>query len=334
METSRKGEKGFLPALESLLADPAFTDVVCVGGRAVFGDRGQGLELLAQSQPEEEGGVEGAVMEWTVRALARVGKSWDARSPFVDAVLPSGHRLHALFPPLSPQGLQLSLRRLPKPEASTDALPGRWSDDARYHALRARFASGETVLVSGATGSGKTTFAGDLLAAVPNHERVVALEDTPELAPAHPHFVSLLSRTANADGFGEVGLRTLFRQALRMRPDRIVLGECRGSEVLELLQALNTGHRGSIATLHANSPRDALRRVELLCLMTAGASGLTAPVVRELLASSIRWLVHLERTPSGPGQPSRRRIASVMEIAGKEGDTLLLREVDRASSGR
>ena len=177
---------------------------------------------------------------------------------------------------------------------------------------------GDSVLISGATGSGKTTLAGDLLAEVPEHERLLALEDTPELAPAHPHFVSLISRPPNADGFGEVTLRMLLKQALRMRPDRIILGECRGSEVLDLLQALNTGHRGSLATLHANSPRDALRRVELLCLLAAaGAVPLSA--IRELLAVGVQWIAQVKR--AGP----QRIISELWRVEGREGDTILLR---------
>ena len=160
--------------------------------------------------------------------------------------------------------------------------------------------------------------ASDLLEEVPAQERILALEDTPELAPAHPHFVSLISRPPNADGFGEVTLRMLLKQALRMRPDRIILGECRGMEVLDLLQALNTGHRGSLATLHANSPRDALRRVELLCLLAAsGAVPLSA--IRELLAVGVQWIVQVKRVGA------QRQITELWRVDGREGDTILLR---------
>jgi pilus assembly protein CpaF len=174
------------------------------------------------------------------------------------------------------------------------------------------------VLLCGATGSGKTTLLGDLLAEVPAGERILAIEDTPELNPDHPHFLSLYSRPANADGFGEVTLRALLRQTLRMRPDRIVLGECRGPEVLELLQALNTGHRGAMATLHANSCRDALRRVELLCLLASSGS-IPQSAIRELLGSGISWVAHVSR------EEGQRRIDEICRVEGREGDTLLLR---------
>jgi pilus assembly protein CpaF len=175
-------------------------------------------------------------------------------------------------------------------------------------------------VVSGATGSGKTTLANDLLGEVAASERIVALEDTPELAPAHPHFLSLLSRPANADGHGAVGLRDLLRQTLRMRPDRVVLGECRGPEVLELLQALNTGHRGALATLHANSPRDALRRIELLCLLGSGGD-LPSRTVRELVACGIEWVAQVRRVGA------TREIAELWRLEGREGDTILMRQV-------
>lgn len=178
---------------------------------------------------------------------------------------------------------------------------------------------GESIIISGATGSGKTTLATDLLSNVPEHERILALEDTPELAPKHSHFLSLISRPPNADGFGEVTLRTLLRQALRMRPDRIILGECRGPEVLDLLQAMNTGHRGLLATLHANSPRDALRRIELLCLLSG--SSLSQKVTRELMTLGIHWIAQVKR--SGP----TREITELSHVEGNEGETILLRSI-------
>ena len=153
---------------------------------------------------------------------------------------------------------------------------------------------------------------------VPDTERIIALEDTPELRPSHPHFLSLLSRGPNADGGGEVSLRHLLRQALRMRPDRIILGECRGAEVLEFLQALNTGHRGAMATLHANSAREALRRLELLCLLFA-PSPLPTTTIRELLGLGVRWLVHVKKMSEG------RKISELWKIEGREGDTILMR---------
>lgn len=297
--------------INQLLEDPAVTDLCLNGGRGAFVDRDGKLSLAPIDGLTDE-----SLKSWVLTAMSEAGVAWDARHPFVDATLRSGHRLHAAFPPLAGESVLVSLRRL----GSRSPNASRWRDDPRFAALARAVAAGESVLIAGATGSGKTTLANELLAQVPAHERIIALEDTAELDPRHPHFVSLLSRPANADGFGEVTLRQLLRQTLRMRPDRVILGECRGAEVLDLLQLLNTGHRGAMATIHAHSPRDALRRVELLCLLSAGGT-IPVGVLRELMAVGLRYLVQVERTPEG------RRIADVQELAGKEGDTLLLRSV-------
>jgi pilus assembly protein CpaF len=180
--------------------------------------------------------------------------------------------------------------------------------------------SNETILISGSTGSGKTTLLSDLLGFIPEQDRLIALEDTAEIRPGHPHFIGLLARAPNADGCGEVTIRDLIRQTLRMRPDRILLGECRGEEVLDLLQALNTGHRGTLATLHANSARDALRRIELLALLHS-RSGVAPGWIRELLANGIQWVVHLDRIGG------IRRIRSIIRVEGVERETLSCRPV-------
>ncbi len=304
--------------LERALADPSLTDLCLNGVSSAYADRGEGLRLVEGS--DSGAWTEDELKQWVLSLLSSAGKTWDAKMPFVDAALPSGFRLHAAFPPMSSQGLLASLRRLarPDPDCSGSGLERRWSSSPGLQLLREAVLAGDSILISGSTGSGKTTLASDLLGLVPPHERILALEDTPELRPAHPHFVNLVSRPPNADGFGEVTLRSLLKQALRMRPDRIVLGECRGAEVLELLQCLNTGHRGSLATLHANSPRDALRRVELLCLLAAQGS-IPLGAIRELLALGIHWLVQVERVGS------ERRITEISRIEGREGDTILLR---------
>jgi pilus assembly protein CpaF len=302
--------------LQAILADPGVTDICLNGAGEAFADRGRGLEPVPESEWAE---VE--LRNWVLDQLATIGKTWDAKHPFVDAVLPSGHRLHVAFPPVARRGILVSLRslRLACPDAAGE-LGERWGEFRAMDRLLDAVRSGDSILISGATGSGKTTLANDLLGRVPEHERVIALEDTPELWPAHPHFLSLTSRPPNADGFGEVTLRALLRQTLRMRPDRIILGECRGAEVLDLLQALNTGHRGAMATLHANSPRDALRRIELLCLLASGGT-IPVPVIRELLVVGIRWIVQVER------HGASRRITELWRIEGREGDTVLMRPV-------
>ncbi len=295
--------------LLELLARPDITDICLNGGGTVFLDRGQGLEPGPASPWNED-----ALKAWLLDQISAAGRTWDARHPFVDATLATGHRLHAAFPPIARGGILVSLRR-PPPDPSQKS---RWLDSPLYARLAQAARSGESILISGATGSGKTTLANDLLGEIAAHERILALEDTPELRPHHPHFVSLVSRPPNADGFGEVTLRTLLRQALRMRPDRIILGECRGPEVLELLQALNTGHRGALATLHANSGRDALRRIELLCLLAAGGS-VPIGAIRELVAAGVQWVAHAKK------EGSARRISELWAVAGREGDTILLR---------
>jgi pilus assembly protein CpaF len=294
--------------------DPRATDI-CFGAETIAVDRGEGLRLGPDFRIAED-----ELRNWVLQHVSRAGKAYDAKSPYVDLVIaPEGgvrfrHRLHAIFPPLSPTGILVSLRKLPEPGSLTRV----WAESPYYPILREIVQRKETLLISGSTGSGKTRLTTELISEISPNERILALEDTPELAPAHPQFFSLLSRTANADGFGEVTLRTLLRQTLRMRPDRIVLGEIRGNEVLDLLQALNTGHDGTLATLHANSPREALKRVEVLCLLAAGAS-LPLSALRELLAGGVRWIAQVERTPQG------RRVRELVEIAGREGDTILLR---------
>jgi len=299
--------------LKTLLADPSVTDIALGAGR-VSVDRGDGM------RPEPAPWEEAELKTWLLAQLARSGKSWDARHPFVDATLAENdevavaHRAHAIFPPVAPGGIEVTLRKLPRASRSKPV----WGTSPYYAFLRDVVRRGETLLISGSTGSGKTTLASELLSEVSPHERIVALEDTRELAPAHPQFIPLLSRPPNADGFGEVSLRTLLKQTLRMRPDRIVLGECRGPEVLELLQALNTGHRGTLATLHANSPREALRRIELLGLLAAG-NAVPLSALRELLALGVQWIAQVERAPEG------RKIRELVQVAGREGDTILLR---------
>ena len=302
------------------LQNPKVTDICINGPSEIFLDQGMGLEPIETgTQPTFS---EAQLKSWALSLLSEAGKTWDAKYPFVDATLRSGHRIHVVFPPLSSKGILLSIRRLPWAYSRNHQDKGhlRWSHSPLFNQLLELSRLGESILICGSTGSGKTTLANDLIQAIPSHERIIALEDTPELLPQHPHFISLISRPPNADGFGEVTLRTLLKQTLRMRPDRIILGECRGPEVLELLQALNTGHRGSLATLHANSPRDALRRIELLCLL-ASAGALLPSSIRELLSLGIQWITQVKR------EGGQRNITELWKIEGREGDTILMRQV-------
>ncbi|MCM2277285.1 MAG: Flp pilus assembly complex ATPase component TadA [Oligoflexia bacterium] len=296
--------------LERILSCTRITDICLNGPEQIFVDQGDGLAPLAAGHApwsEEE------MRRWVLDQITLAGKSWDARHPFIDATLTTGHRIHVAFPPMARQGILVSIRR---PASYSD--DSRWADSPLFSLLRDVVRQGDSVLISGATGSGKTTLASDLLSHAPERERILALEDTPELLPRHPHFVSLVSRPPNADGYGEITLRVLLKQVLRMRPDRVVLGECRGPEVLDLLQALNTGHRGALATLHANSPRDALRRIELLCLL-AGNGTIPVVAIRELLSVGVQWIAQVRR------EGAARRISEVWRIEGREGDTILMR---------
>ncbi|HAR43323.1 MAG TPA: hypothetical protein DCS07_11955 [Bdellovibrionales bacterium] len=304
--------------LQNILSNPKITDICINGPQHLYVDQGFGLEpentVPAAPWTEEE------MRTWVLEQISAAGKSWDARHPFIDGTVPSGHRLHVAFPPLAQQGILVSLRRLPGLQNNSISGAARWAQSKLYGVLADAVGRGESVLIAGSTGSGKTTLATDLLESVPPLERILAIEDTPELAPRHPHFISLVSRAPNADGFGEVTPRTLLKQALRMRPDRIILGECRGTEVLDLLQALNTGHGGALATLHANSPRDALRRMELLCLLASGGS-IPLAAIRELIAVGVQWIAQVKRT--GPS----RQISELARIEGREGEMILLRPI-------
>lgn len=314
------------PWLYTLLEDIQITDICVHEGKGhentveVFIDRGQGMEHFSPEThsiwPEE------SMRQWVLDQLSSNGRTWDARFPFVDARLKTGHRLHVAFPPLSQQGITLSIRRL----AWKTLQNHRWTNSPHFEYLRQAVCQGDSLLIAGATGSGKTTLASDLLSTVAPEERMIALEDTPELTPEHPHFLSLVSRPPNADGYGEITLGTLLKQVLRMRPDRIILGECRGGEVLELLQALNTGHRGALATLHANSPRDALRRIELLCMLTAGGS-IPLFAIRELISSGVQWIAQVKK------KNGMRLISEIWHIEGREGDTILMRPMIREENG-
>lgn len=300
--------------LQGLMQKPGITDICLSGTKQVFYDCGGGLHPFTPPSWSDD-----QMHHWMITVLESLGRSWDARTPFLDARLPEGWRLHALFPPLSPIGLQVSLRKLGFFKNSQQSALSRWqTHNAPELAVLSHCArQGRTILISGGTGSGKTTLLNDLLTWIPPQERLISLEDTQELCPTHEHFVPLVSRCANADGFGGVSLRELLKQALRMRPDRIILGECRGEEVLELLQTLNTGHRGSMATLHANSTRDALKRVELMCALHS-PHPLPIRALRELITACLDILVQVERSPQG------RRIIEISEVCGMEGDTILL----------
>jgi pilus assembly protein CpaF len=304
-----------LGPLEPLLADPAVDEVMVNGPSSVWVERHGRLE---RTDVAFAGDLD--LLHAIERILAPLGRRVDEASPLCDARLADGSRVNVVIPPLALSGPCLTIRRFRRQGFSLDDLVAGGTlppllADFLAHCVRARV----SILVSGGTGSGKTTTLGALSGALPEGERIVTIEDAAELRLRQPHVVRLEARPPNLEGRGEVTIRQLVRNALRMRPDRIVVGEVRGSEALDMLLALNTGHDGSLTTVHANSPPDALRRVETLALM-AGV-GLPHSAVREQLAGALQLVVHQAR-----GADGRRRIESVAEVV-RLGDPAGTREL-------
>ncbi len=304
--------------LEPLLALNGVTDVLVNGAEAVFIDRGDGLERVDVSFASAA-----EVRALACRLAVAAGRRLDDAQPFVDAHLPDGTRLHAILPPLAEQPT-VSLRVLARRRVrmadlvAGGALPAPVAD-----LLRAAVSARLALLISGGTGTGKTTVLGALLSLVPPGQRIVAVEDAAELVTDHPHVVRLLARPANVEGAGAVDLRELVRQALRMRPDRIVVGEFRGAEVVELLAALNTGHAGGGATVHANGILDVPARLEAL----GALGGLDRAALTAQAAAALEVLVHLDR--DGP----RRRLAAIGWME-RDGAALIVRPVWSVVHGR
>lgn len=278
--------------LEALLREPDVSDVLVIAPNAVWVDRGTGLERTTVTFPDED-----AVRRLAQRLAGAAGRRLDDASPYVDARLPgSGVRLHAVLPPIAADGTCLSLRVLRPATHDLETLARSGTVDAAgADLLRALVAARLAFLVVGGTGSGKTTLLSALLGEVAPDERVVCVEDAEELYPAHPHVVRLLARPSNVEGAGQVVLRDLVRQALRMRPDRLVVGEVRGAEVCELLAALNTGHDGGAGTVHANSPREVPARLEAL----AALGGMGSAALHSQLAAAVQVVLHVRRDRGG-----------------------------------
>jgi pilus assembly protein CpaF len=276
--------------LTALLVDPAVTDVL-VNGVDVWIDRGAGLVRC-----DVTFGSQAHVRRLAQRLAAACGRRLDEGNPYVDARLPDGTRLHAVLPPVASDGPYLSLRTFRDQAFSLTDLVGVGTLSATGAELLAAIVAARlSYLVTGGTGSGKTTLLATLLGEVPTNERIVIVEDAAELRPHHPHVVGLQARTANVEGAGAIGLRELLRQALRMRPDRLVIGECRGAEVVDLLGALNTGHEGGAGTLHANTAVDVPARLEALGLL----SGVPRAALHAQVAAALHVVVHMRRAPAG-----------------------------------
>jgi pilus assembly protein CpaF len=292
-----------LGPLEQLLADPAVDEVMVNGASAVYVERAGRIEGTGVRFADD-----GELMHAVERILAPLGRRVDEASPLCDARLPDGSRVNVVIPPLSLDGPCLTIRRFRRRGFSLrDLVANATVPPALAELLALCVAARATILVSGGTGSGKTTTLNALSGAIPGEERIVTIEDAAELRLRQRHVIRLEARPPNLEGKGEVTIRQLVRNALRMRPDRIVVGEVRGAEALDMLQALNTGHDGSLTTAHANSPADALRRVETLALM-AGV-GLPHTAVREQVTSAIDVVVHQARRADGS-----RAVESVTEV--------------------
>jgi pilus assembly protein CpaF len=311
-----------LGPLEELLEDPAVEEVMVCGHDRVYVERAGRIEATEVGYPSEA-----ALRDAIERILAPLGRRVDELSPMVDARLADGSRVNVVIPPLAVDGPSVSIRRFaaarPGPEELVEL--GTLTPEVR-DALAAAVVARRSILISGGTGSGKTTLLNALSRFLADGERVITIEDAAELRLHQPHVVRLETRPANVEGRGEVSIRDLLRNALRMRPDRIVIGEVRGGEALDLLTALNTGHEGALSTVHANSPGDALRRLETLCLM-AGV-GLPHKAIREQLARGIDLVAHLERFADGS-----RRVVEVAEVTRAAG-TVGVRELYKRGSDR
>jgi pilus assembly protein CpaF len=255
------------------------------------------------------------------RIVSKVGRRIDESSPLVDARLMDGSRVNAIIPPLAVNGSTLTIRKFSKDALGVNDLIGFGTmTPDMADLLRACVQARLNILVSGGTGTGKTTLLNVLSSFIPNNERIITIEDAVELQLQQEHLVRLESRPANVEGRGEVTIRDLVKNSLRMRPDRIVVGECRGAEALDMLQAMNTGHDGSLSTVHANAPRDAIARLETLILM----AGMDLPLraIREQITSAVDLIVQIQRLRDGT-----RRVVAVTEVHGMEGQTVTLQDI-------
>lgn len=307
-----------LGPLEPLLADPTVSDILVNGPSQVFVERRGKLELTEVVFSDSD-----HLMKIIDKIVSRIGRRVDESSPMVDARLPDGSRVNAIIPPLALDGPLLSIRRFAVvPLTIRDLIDKRSLTPMLAELLSAMVKAKMNIVISGGTGTGKTTLLNVLSASIPHHERIVTIEDAAELQLQQPHVVRLETRPPNIEGKGEVDQRALVRNSLRMRPDRIILGEVRGAEVLDMLQAMNTGHEGSMVTVHANSPRDALTRLENMS--GYGGAVISQDAMRQQISSAINAVIQIARLNDG-----RRKLISLQEVTGMEGEVITMQEVYR-----
>ncbi|HJW26895.1 MAG TPA: CpaF family protein [Rhodocyclaceae bacterium] len=305
-----------LGPLEPLLADPTVSDILVNTCNQIYVERFGRLEKVDVRFASNE-----HLMKIIDKIVSRVGRRVDELSPMVDARLPDGSRVNAIIPPLALDGPLLSIRRFAVVPLKIDDLVRLKSlTPAMAELLSGMVRARLNVLVSGGTGTGKTTMLNILSSYIPPSERIVTIEDAAELQLQQPHVARLETRPPNIEGKGEVSQRALVRNSLRMRPDRIILGEIRGAEVMDMLQAMNTGHEGSMATIHANTPRDALTRLENM--MAMAGTNLPAKSMRHQVASALTAIVQIARLSDG-----RRKMVSIQELTGMEGDIITMQEI-------
>jgi pilus assembly protein CpaF len=308
---------GFGP-LEPLLNDPTVSDILVNTHSQVYVERRGRLELTDVTFHDNA-----HLMKIIEKIVSRIGRRVDESSPMVDARLPDGSRVNAIIPPLAVDGPLVSIRRFGAVPLSVQTLIDYKSiTPPMIKVLESLGLAKVNILISGGTGSGKTTLLNLISGFIPGNERIVTIEDAAELQLRQPHVVRLETRPPNIEGKGEVTQRALVRNSLRMRPDRIILGEVRGAEALDMLQAMNTGHEGSLATIHANTPRDALSRLENMVSM-AGVN-LTARAIRQQICSAITVILQASRLADGT-----RKVVSIQEVTGMEGDIISMQEIFR-----
>ena len=305
-----------LGPLEALRSDPLVSDIMINGPKTIYVERqGQLIRTPIMFHDDEH------LVQILQRIVAEVGRRIDETNPLVDARLRDGSRLNAVIAPLALDGALVSIRRFGAKPLTADRLIANQSITSEMiEFLRACVKARINMLISGGTGSGKTTLLNCLSGYIPEDERVATIEDAAELRLQQPHVVRMETRVANVEGHGAITARDLVKNALRMRPDRIIIGECRGSEALDMLQAMNTGHDGSLTTIHANTSRDAVSRLEMM----VGMAGFDLPiwVIRKQVASAVQLVVQVNRLPGGV-----RKITRISEITGMEGDVISMHDI-------
>ena len=308
---------GFGP-LEALLKDPSISDILINGPKQIYVERRGKLEKTAVTFRDN-----GHLLQIIDRIVSKVGRRVDEVCPMVDARLPDGSRVNAIIPPLALDGPAVSIRRFGStPLKLEDLLNYKAFTPEMVMLLEGCVKARLNMIISGGTGSGKTTLLNTLSSFIPNHERVVTIEDAAELQLQQDHVVRLETRPPNIEGKGAITATDLVKNALRMRPERVIIGECRGAETLDMLQAMNTGHEGSLTTIHANTPRDAIARIETMITMAGFELPLKA--LRQQVASAVDVVIQANRLQGGP-----RKITHITEIVGMEQDTVVMQDIYR-----